>query len=310
MMQTPDWNDLACFLAVARAGTLAGAARALSVNHSTVFRRLNRFEAVLGVRLFERLPEGYALTEAGEALLPRAERVAAEIDAAARELFGRDARLEGPIRVTTATNLATSYLARYLPEFARAHPGVHVELVVGDENRDLSRREADVALRATSDPPEHLVGREIVRIGWSVFGSAAYRRRHGAPHSMDELEGHRLIRADPPLRRLPAFAWAERHLPSACFVATSNDLTTMAALAIEGLALAILPDDQRRPRLERLFETRPAFSTQIWLLTHPDLRGVARIRAFMDFVAERLRADERLAASTRNRRAARAGGSR
>lgn len=254
------------------------------------------------MRLFERLPEGYVLTEAGEGLRVRAERAAGEIDAAMRELSGRDARLEGTIRVTTAPNLATSYLARWLPAFARAHPGVHVELVVGDENRDLSRREADVALRATSDPPEHLVGREVVAIGWSVFGSAAYRRWHGAPRSMDDLAVHRLVRAEPPLRALPAFAWAERHLPPECFVATSNDLSTMAALAIEGLALAILPDDQRRPRLERLFATRPAFTTRIWLLTHPDLRRVARIRAFTDFVAERLRADERL----RPRRDARA----
>ena len=129
-----NWDDLRFILAIARQGSLAGAARQLGVNHSTVFRRLNGVEKVLATRLFERLPTGYLPTAAGERLLARAERMDREADGLAREVAGLDRRLSGTVRLTTTASLAYYYVAPCLRAFHQDYPGVTVELVVSAEN--------------------------------------------------------------------------------------------------------------------------------------------------------------------------------
>src|SRR5258706_11350848 len=155
------WDDLRYLLAIARNRSLAGAARALAVNHSTVFRRLNAFERELGVRLFERLPEGYVPTVEGEEIRRQAEAIEASMHALERTVAGRDYRLSGEIRMTTAPSLASDYVAGYLAEFRQRYPEIRVEIAVGDHDFDLARREADIALRATLRLPEFLVGRRV-----------------------------------------------------------------------------------------------------------------------------------------------------
>jgi DNA-binding transcriptional LysR family regulator len=220
--------------------------------------------------------------------------VEAEFDGLGRELMGLDARLSGQVRLTTAPNLAYHYVAPYLRDFRALYPAVVVDLAVTAENRDLSRREADLALRATSRPPQHLVGRKAVQFPWWVFAGECWLARNRAPADMSDLARHDRIGAEDGMRQLPVFRWAERHLPEERVVARSNDLDSMAALAVAGVGLALLPQDQVMPGLTRLFRVTPPVHTQLWLLTHPDLRRVPRIQALMDFVTERLRADPRL----------------
>jgi DNA-binding transcriptional LysR family regulator len=291
-----NWDHLRFFLAVARTGSLAGAARALGVNHSTAFRRINAFEAELGARLFERLPEGYALTPLGEAVLQEALRADEAIAALTRSAAGGDFRLTGEIRMTTAPNIATEFVAPALARFRKLYPGIRVELAVSDSDYDLARRQADLALRATRAPPEYLVGRRVVTLPWFVFGSRRYfGRRRSAPKKAADLAGHDLIGADQAFRRLPALEWLHRQCPREQFVATTNDLNTMAAMIAAGLGLGVLPADQTRKDIERLFEIEPLFTSDLWLLTHPDLRNVARIKTLSDHLFESLRADPRLA---------------
>lgn len=294
MSEQLDWNDLRFFLAIARAGTLAGAAQALGVNHSTVFRRLNAFEERLGVRLFERLPEGYVPTTEGAEIRRHAEAVDDSVNALARTVAGRDYRLSGRIRLTTAASLASDYIAGYLLQFRHRHPDITVEIATGDHDFDLTRREADVALRATQSPPEFLVGRKLLELPWYVCAGRESLARHGTPTGMDDLGRFPLIGADDSLVRLPPFAWLRRNFPERQFVARANDLGTMRALTLAGMGLTVMPGDQYCTDLMHLFPLDPAFSGQLWLLTHPDLRHVARIRAFMDFLAESIRADPRL----------------
>jgi DNA-binding transcriptional LysR family regulator len=289
-----DWNDLRYFLAIARAGTLAGAAQALGVNHSTVFRRLNAFEDRLGVRLFERLPEGYVATPEGEEIRRHAEAVDDSVNALARSVAGRDYRLSGRIRLTTAASLASDYVAGYLVKFRETHPDITVEIATGDHDFDLTRREADVALRATQSPPEFLVGRKLLELPWYVCAGRETLARHGTPTGMADLGRFPLIGADDSFMRLPPFAWLRRTFPDRQFAARANDLGTMRALTLAGMGLAVLPGDQYCPDLEHLFPVEPAFAGQLWLLTHPDLRHVARIRAFMEFLADAIRTDPRL----------------
>ena len=179
--KTENWDDLRVFLAVARAGSLSGAARTLGVNHSTVFRRIGAFEAALGVRLFERQPGGYLLTPAGEELRDGALRVEEEIANLSRKVAGQDLRLSGTVRVTTIDMLAFGLLPRHLAGFRDAYPGIEVDLVVGNATLNLSRREADVALRVGNAPAETLVGRRVGRLAFAVYGSAGYRARRPEP---------------------------------------------------------------------------------------------------------------------------------
>lgn len=289
-----DWNDLRYCLAVARAGNLAGAARALEVNHSTVFRRLNAFEDSLGVRVFERLPEGYVPTAEGEEILRHAEAADAAVLAVERTVAGKDFRLAGRIRLNAPANLATRFVARYLADFLELYPDIRVEIAVGDRDFDLARREADLALRATSQPPEYLVGRRVCALPWWVFAGERYLARRPRPSSMDELIGHPMIGAEASLLRLPAFAWLEATHGESAFVARASDLGSMAALAEAGLGLALLPIDQQAEALVPLFPVEPRQESHLWLLTHPDLRHVARLRVFSDHLIEHLRNDPAL----------------
>jgi DNA-binding transcriptional LysR family regulator len=289
-----DWDHLRFFLAVARAGNLARAAAALNVNHSTVFRRINALEAELGVRVFDRLPDGYALTAAGEEVFKQAGHAAESIAALERAVLGQDYALSGDIRITTAANLATEFVAPALVTFRSSYPGIRVDVAVSDTDYDLARRQADLALRATSAPPEYLVGRRLMRLPWYVYGSASYLTQRGTPGSTAELGEHDLVGASESFRRLPVFEWLHRSFPREQFVATANELNTVAALVAAGLGLGVLPADQQSDRFVQLFAVEPEFFSHLWLLTHPDLRGVARIRAFSDHLFDWLRADPRL----------------
>jgi DNA-binding transcriptional LysR family regulator len=290
-----NWNDIPLFLAISEQRSLAGAARVLGVNHSTAFRRLNALEGDMGMRLFERLPQGYLLTAAGEELVDYAYQAQAAVDTLSRRAAGRDQTLAGDVRFTTAPNLANRYVPWALERLRERHPGIRVEVIVSDSDYDLARREADLALRATRRPPDYLVGRKVVDLTWYVIGSPRYLEGRDVPRCMEHLTGHALIGADASFQRLEVFRHLHRRFPREQFVATANTLDSMAALAKRGLGLAVLPSDQLTAELGALFPFEPRVPGALWLLTHPDLRRVARIRALSDALVAELSADSRLA---------------
>jgi DNA-binding transcriptional LysR family regulator len=254
-----DWDDLRYLLAVARGAGLAGAARSLGVNPSTVFRRLNALEAGLGVRLFERRPTGYRTTEAGGDLAAAAERVEAEILALDRRLAGQDARLSGSLRVTA-------------PD-------------------DITRREADVAVRPTLEPPETLIGRKVARLASAVYvaeGAAPAGRAARA----DDLDERPWIAWDEGVGPAAVARWMARRAPRAPVVYRSNSLLNQFAACRAGLGLAVLPTflGDPEPGLARLLPPQEDLVTDLWLLTHPDLRRTARVRVCLDFLFDALKA--------------------
>ena len=282
--QAQNWDDLRVFLAVARAGSLSGAARSLGVNHSTVFRRVGAFEELLGVRLFERLPSGYLLTPAGEELREAAQRIEEEILAVGRQLRGQDLRLSGSLRLTTIDMLALWLLPRHLASFRRDYPGIELEVSVSNAALNLTKREADVALRIGNKPPESLVGRRVGRLVFAIYGARGCRARR----PQKELEKHDWIGFDSEhaalARRFSEF------LPGVQSVYRVNSVAAALAAAAAGVGLAPLPCGiaDREALLERLCDLPDSFTLDLWLLTHEDLRRTARIRAFMDFMAEAL----------------------
>ena len=277
-----NWDDLRLFLAVARARTLSGAAREIGVNHSTVFRRIGAFEEALGVRLFDRLPNGYALTAAGEEMHESALRVEEEVAALDRRITGQDLRLSGIVRITTVDMLAQGLLPRHLLAFRRAYPGIEIELTVGNATVSLTRREADVALRLGNQPPETLVGRRVGRLAFAVYG-AAKTGDAGAPLAEQPWIGFDAEHA-PLMREFAAF------LPGVRPAFRVNSVAAAIAAAKAGLGLATLPCGiaDLDPGLKRVAPLPESFTLDLWLLTHEDLRRTARIRAFLDFMADAL----------------------
>jgi len=282
ILQAMNWNDLRTFLAIAENGSLAGAARHLQQNHSTVFRRLNALEQAMDVRLFERLPEGYIPTAAGERLIELAREADNAIQTIERELVGRDLAPSGKVTVTAAPNIARTILPPVIGKLQKTHPGIVVDLAVGDSDYDLNRREADIAVRATSSPPEHLIGRKIMSIDWWLCRKKS--RRIKKPESVDALDDCTFVGADKSMLRLDVFKWLERRY-SANIVARANDLSTMAALALADVGYALLPSDQNEPGLERVLKL-PESESALWLLTHPDLRNTTRVKVVWDALIE------------------------
>ena len=282
--QPLEWNDLHLVLAVCREGTLSGAARVLDVNHSTVFRRIGAIEEKLGVRLFERFPTGYAMTEAGEAMRAVGERVENEMHGLSRELIGRDLRLSGVLRVAVPDALLLKILMPQLYIFAQRYPQILLELVISNSCLNLTRREADIAVRVTQSPPETVVGRHLCDMKTTIYGSIEYLARQ----TDNTIESYAWLMPDDDLAHLPVTKWLDRKYPKATTAFRCNTLLGLHEAAAQGLGVVALPCflADKDTRLSRVLAPPGELTSELWLLTHPDLRRTARVRALMDFLAD------------------------
>ncbi|MFT4561775.1 MAG: DNA-binding transcriptional LysR family regulator [Gammaproteobacteria bacterium] len=286
-----DWDDLRFFLAVARRGSIRGAAALLDVNHSTVSRRIDAFEKKLGTRLFERLPSGYFMTHSGEEMRLSAESIEAEFHAIGRRVVGYDARPSGLLRVTLLDAMAQKLLMADIVRFNDAHPGIELELIVSDSIANLSKREADVAIRISNDPPDNLVGRTVVKLATASYASVDYLARHALPDAKSDLTwiGWDSPVSDPQWVR-------DGPYPEAPARNRINSSLLQLEAAKAGMGMVVLPcflgDPERT--LRRITPATATPSWEIWLLTHEDLRRTARVRLFMDFMANAILAKKDL----------------
>lgn len=291
-----SWDDLNLVLTVARGGGLKPAAAALRVDTSTVFRRLNAVERRFGARLFERLPRGYVPTSAGQRAIDAAERMEAEALGLDRALTGRDERLEGRLRVTCSETIAHQILVPHVVAFARAHPGIAVELMLDDRVLALSRREADIALRPLRPTEGDLFGRRLAGVAWGFYGTPAYFAEHPRPRRPADLRHHRFVGWDEEVGGVQAAQWLARNVPAGAIAFRSNRLVVQMAAVAEGIGLALLPCylGDPEPRIGRAMPPLRELERELWLVTHEDLKRTTRVRAFMDFVGARLIADRAL----------------
>ncbi len=282
-----DWDDLEVVLAVHRGGNLVRAAETLNVAHTTVGRRLARLEERLGVRLFDRTPSGLVATPSGADVAMTAERVEEEVQGMESRVLGRDAHLSGPLRVATVDVILACF-GDALGAFVERYPDVDLTLSLSRETVSLARREADVAIRASNDPPETLVGRRLGAMQFGVYAARSLAARVGE---------------DAPLSAYPWIGWGggpnlawfqgwlAENAPGARGVLTLDDRGVMMAHAVRaGIGAQLLPcvRGDADPELVRIAPLDPLFQVGLWVLILPELRTNRRVRAFMAHMGDAL----------------------
>ncbi|AZM96879.1 LysR family transcriptional regulator [Vreelandella venusta] len=284
------WDDLQIVLAIAETGSLSGASRALRISHATVFRRLNEMERRLKVTLFERSRTGYIPTLSGDDLAASARRVQSEVKGAERRIIGQDLTLSGSLRITTTDTLFAGLLSPLLASFRQRYPDITLEVVISNQRQSLSRREADIAIRPTRQPPETLVGRKLSDISLAIYGQKALWQNAplllNTPLPLDpvSLQQEAWIGPDVQLGDTALEKW----MMDKRAAYKLDSMLGMQSAVRHGAGIAVLPcyladADEALLKLSAPIE---ALTTPLWLLTHPDLRHVARVRAFMQAIAE------------------------
>ncbi len=282
-----DWDDMRVFLALQRGGSVRAAAARLNIAQSTVSRRLEGLERRLGARLFHRMPRGLLLTQTGEEIRGHAEAAETTMLEIEREVLGRDAALEGRIVIAMPPPMASHVLMPDLAEFAALHPGIELEFLASYALSDLSAREADIAVRFTARPEEHLIGRRLPDFGAAIYATPEYLENHrltgpGANGRwigwMDAARMNRWIRKS-------AFPDCRLHW-------IMPDIGSQIAACEAGLGLvqfACVFGDAR-PALVRVPPGDVVAHHPVWVLTHADLKTTERVRVCLRFIADRLQA--------------------
>jgi len=285
------WDDLRHFLAFARTGSMQAAAKALSINQSTVQRRIAELEKCVGHRLVERHLGSYRLTQLGEDLRPAAEGVEAAVISFERQLAASDKGLTGTVRVTCGSSVAACLRRTPLIDaFHARYPGLRVELVISDRHLDLSKAEADIAIRVGEPRDEALVCRKIGDATWSVYASRGYVERHGRPHNPEDLKGHLVVDCDNTTANYPGAQWA-RSVAHHATVAARTDHWQGLILAVKaGGGLAAMPHFQgdNESDLVRVIDDI-GLVMPFYLLMHHDMQYTPRVRAFAEFVSSEIK---------------------
>lgn len=278
-MQDAVWRDLEVFLALHRAGSHARAGKALGIDPTTIGRRLGALEEGLGARLFVRTPKGLSLTPMGSTLLPRALRVEEEMVSLGRELQGADASVEGTVRLTAGDGFVRYVLVPALPKLREEQPRLTIELRAESQVLDLSRREADVAVRLVAPKEPALVSRKIGAMAFGIFASREYLDRRASIKSTRDLAGHDWIGFESALDRLPQNRWLRQLVPDLRYVLRATSTTIQSAACVEGLGLALLPDSvalHERSLVRVLPKVAPP-ARSVFAAYHSDLKRNARV---------------------------------
>lgn len=280
------WVDVQTVLAVVRTGSLSGAARQLDIEHSTVFRRIDDIEQRLGARLFDRERGGYIANSHAETIAEAGRHMEAAALEAERRVLGADTRLTGTIRLATSDLLAAYLLPSILDGFLRSHPDIEIEMAVSGANVDLHRREADLALRATLAPPESLIGRQLALIDYAVFARCDSVDPNASPPDLKALTW---VGFDDGLQHLQIAQWVRSAIPVTPRVRVDS-LQAMLHAVAAGVGVAVLPRfaAAQDPRLTQISEPIDGPKMPIWLLSHPDIRGNARVRALSQHLVAHL----------------------
>jgi DNA-binding transcriptional LysR family regulator len=289
ILQNPmEWDDLKYFLAVARSGSLTEGGKTLKTSASTVSRRIVVLEKKLGARLFQRKSSGYALTESGLVIRRKAEEVEEAALSVERVAFGRDTHAAGVVRVTASDDIAANLIAPHLGQFRQRYPDIALEIVAQMELADLTRREADIALRGARPTRGQFVIRRASVWHFGLYATRQYAELHDLKPGLSDLSGTEIITWTKEWVHLRGGPWFAEYARGAKIALASDSCRVHHAACKAGLGLAILPCAlaDKEPDLLRLLPPEKVLSLPLWLVVHRDVARTARVRAVMEFLFE------------------------
>jgi DNA-binding transcriptional LysR family regulator len=287
MQSRLELADLELLLALIRGRTLAGAAERLKLDASTVFRSIKRVEQHLGERLFERGKQGYLPSELAVELAAHAERIEAQLHAAREAAFKNAGEPSGVLRITTVDTILHGVLLPILAAFAKAYPRIDLELMATNTLADLSRRDADVAIRATRKPPQHLVGLKLGTISAAVFAHRDLAAAVGKPPTLEQMDW---IMLDESLPDHPSVRWLQKRYPKLAPRYRCNSVLSVAGSVVQGLGVGVVPLFllKDNPQVRIVEGPLEELDTGLWILAHPDIRHLQRVKLLFDFLRERV----------------------
>ncbi|MEE1673395.1 LysR family transcriptional regulator [Agarivorans aestuarii] len=286
-----NWDDLKYFLAVCRNGSIRAAATELQVNHATVSRRINSFEASLGRRLFERSPQGYQCTAMGDEIFAEAEKLEQSLKAVERRVAGNDASMVGEIRVTSHQIIAEHLLMPAIAEFCQLYPDIHIEIIDSFKLLSISNREADVAFRLCDSPPEHLIGRKLATIHRACYIAANKQAKLADPTWLAQQNW--LGWSDKQQRPIGKIAKSYPKLASRHKLLSPS---LQVAACKQGMGVAILGcfiGDTSKD-LVRIPPYLSVPKYDLWILSHPDLQQNKKVLTFVRFMTKKFLAQREL----------------
>ncbi|MBV8441399.1 MAG: LysR family transcriptional regulator [Hyphomicrobiales bacterium] len=287
-----DWDNVRVFLTVARAGQFVAAAKRLRLDHATVSRRVAALEAALGAKLFDRRTTGARLTSAGERFLGAAEQMESAFLHAQGEISDVDLELAGDVRIGAPDGFSTYYLTGTLCAFAERHPGVRLQLIPLPQLTPLARREVDVVVGLDKPEVGRFVARKLTDYTLGIYASAAYAKRNGVPADVEALRRHRLIGYVEEHAFSTALDYVRELFDGAPTSFESTSAVTQLEALRAGVGLGVVHDfiARRFKDLVRVLPERRAMRAY-WLVAHEDTRGLGRIRAVAEHLAEAVARD-------------------
>ncbi len=290
-MQNIDWDIFRFVVAVADKGSAVSAAQSLGVNASTVLRKIGKFEEENGIRLFERRQTGYSPTVECAAVVEAARQIEQSVASISRDILGRDLRLEGRVTVTTTDSLLNSVLAPHISAFSRRNPRIQIEVSVTNTRLNLTRHDADVAIRATNRPPDALVGQRVADLAFAIYGTPEMVAGLPVKARSHDFGDMNWVGIGDALAGSPVGLWLKENVPASAIVVTADTFVSVRDCAAAGAGLAVMPcclGDQTT-QLQRVGKPILEMQTGLWILTHPDVRGAARVKAFNEYMTQSLR---------------------
>ena len=288
-----DWNHVRAFLAVVEQGSLSGAARVLRQTQPTLSRQISALEAALALTLFERGPRVMQITESGAELLAHVRGMADAATQISRIAAGQSQTIEGTVRITSSDAMAAYALPRCLISLRRVHPGISIELEPSNETADLTRRDADIAIRHIRPEQPDLVAKRIADIEISLFAAASYLDELGPVAGPADFANATFIGYQTPERLVPQISAMGFPVTKANFGVTTSNGSTMYELVRDGAGIAFLPTivAEGRLGLRRILPDAPTFNMETWLVTHREIQTSRRIRLTFDHLARELAKD-------------------
>lgn len=286
-MNNVSWDGFRYFMAAAEGGSLTVAAKLLGSNQPTVGRKIDALEAALGVKLFQRSVNGLLLTEEGANVFAHVQTMRLAADSIQRSLHGDEQDIGGTVRVALPEGLCIEVLAPSLPLFYAQHPNIHLILNVSANAANLTRGEADIAVRLIRPKESNLIAKRLGKMTLGLFASSAYIEAHGRPLSLQDLPQHRIITYGDQLAGLAENRWLINHAAPAHSILSSDNTLTRLKATLAGVGVSIQPKlfCRGNPDLLPVIDNAELPGHEIWIVYHNDLRHLARIRAVIDFLA-------------------------